>query len=46
MKKVKGPSERSDKFDVIKPEGWEPPDLTDLCGEQMELFNDNNTGRS
>ena len=46
MKKVKGPSERSDKFDVIKPEGWTPPDLTDLCGEQMELFDDNNSRRS
>tara|TARA_E500000178_G_C17030155_1_gene760169 strand:+ start:4051 stop:4449 length:399 start_codon:yes stop_codon:yes gene_type:complete len=46
MQKVKGQSERSDKFDVIKPEGWTPPDLTDLVGEQMELFNDNSTRRS
>jgi predicted HAD superfamily Cof-like phosphohydrolase len=30
MKKVKGSSERSDEYDVIKPEGWTPPDLSDL----------------
>ena len=30
MKKEKGPSERSALYDVIKPEGWEPPDLSDL----------------
>jgi predicted HAD superfamily Cof-like phosphohydrolase len=44
MAKVKGPSARSDKFDVIKPEGWTPPDLSDLIyTEQMELFDDNNS---
>ena len=36
MKKIKGKSERSDKFDVIKPEGWKAPDL-------KEILNDNSS---
>ena len=43
MKKVRGPSERSARFDVIKPEGWTAPDLTDLCNPQLGLFDDNNS---
>ena len=43
MKKVKGESSRSDKFDVIKPEGWVAPDLSDLTQQQRDLFDDNNT---
>lgn len=27
MKKERGPSKRSEKFDIIKPEGWVKPDL-------------------
>ena len=30
MQKVRGPSARSDKFDIVKPPGWEPPKLDDL----------------
>lgn len=33
MAKTRGPSARSQDFDVIKPEGWRPPDLSDLAGE-------------
>lgn len=33
MAKVRGPSARSQAFDVIKPEGWTAPDLSDLAGE-------------
>ncbi len=32
MAKVRGPSDRSE-FDIIKPEGWTAPDLSDLAGE-------------
>ena len=42
MQKVRGPSKRSE-FDVIKPEGWTAPDLTDLCNPQLGLFDDNNS---
>lgn len=34
MAKVRGPSARSEAFDVIKPEGWTAPDLSDLAGEK------------
>jgi predicted HAD superfamily Cof-like phosphohydrolase len=30
MKKIAGPSPRSELFDVVKPAGWEPPFLADL----------------
>lgn len=30
MQKVRGPSKRSDKFDIVKPPGWQPPKLDDL----------------
>lgn len=30
MQKVRGPSKRSDKFDIVKPPGWQPPKLEDL----------------
>ena len=30
MKKVRGPSPRSEQFDIVKPPGWEPPKLDDL----------------
>lgn len=31
MRKVRGPSgKRGSQFDVVKPEGWVPPDLTDI----------------
>lgn len=30
MQKIRGPSARSDKFDIVKPPGWEPPKLDDL----------------
>lgn len=30
MSKIRGPSNRSEKFDIIKPEGWQPPKLDDL----------------
>lgn len=30
-------SKRGSKYDVIKPEGWAPPDLTDLVGQVVEL---------
>lgn len=43
MQKVRGKSERSDTYDVIKPDGWTAPVLTDLCNEQLGLFDDNNT---
>tara|TARA_Y100000389_G_C17281505_1_gene423207 strand:+ start:265 stop:654 length:390 start_codon:yes stop_codon:yes gene_type:complete len=43
MKKVRGSSARSLSYDVIKPAGWTAPDLTDLCNEQLGLFNDNNS---
>jgi predicted HAD superfamily Cof-like phosphohydrolase len=33
MAKVRGPSQRSGEYDVIKPEGWKPPYLGDLVGE-------------
>lgn len=33
MAKVRGPSKRSEAFDVIKPEGWTAPVLDDLTGE-------------
>jgi len=36
MKKIKGKSERSDKFDVIKPKDWKAPDL-------KEILNDNSS---
>lgn len=29
MAKVRAPSERSE-YDIVKPEGWTPPDLSDL----------------
>jgi|TARA_R110000823_G_scaffold278827_1_gene397192 predicted HAD superfamily Cof-like phosphohydrolase len=37
MKKVRGPSERSE-LDVIKPDGWVAPDLTDLCATNQISF--------
>ena len=44
MKKVRAQSSRS-KFDVIKPEGWTPPALSDLCyGRQEDLFPDPDYG--
>ena len=44
MKKVKGVSKRSDQYDVIKPDGWVAPDLTDLVQvQQRDLFDDNNS---
>jgi predicted HAD superfamily Cof-like phosphohydrolase len=33
MAKVRGPSQRSGEYDVIKPEGWQPPYHGDLVGE-------------
>jgi len=33
MAKVRGPSQRSGEYDVIKPEGWKPPYHGDLVGE-------------
>lgn len=33
MAKTRGPSERSQEYDIIKPAGWTPPDLSDLAGE-------------
>lgn len=33
MAKVRGPSKRSESYDVIKPEGWKAPDLRDIVGE-------------
>ena len=43
MKKVRGSSARSLSYDVVKPSGWTAPDLTDLCNEQLGLFDDNNS---
>lgn len=41
MKKIKaqkpGDSLRGNhQYDVVKPPGWQPPDLTDLCGEKHD----------
>lgn len=33
MYKLRGPSARSESYDVIKPAGWKPPELADLVGE-------------
>jgi predicted HAD superfamily Cof-like phosphohydrolase len=33
MAKIRGPSARSDKYDLLKPEGWQAPDHGDLVGE-------------
>jgi predicted HAD superfamily Cof-like phosphohydrolase len=33
MAKTRGPSARSQEYDIIKPEGWTAPDLSDLAGE-------------
>tara|TARA_B100000287_G_scaffold365834_1_gene360759 strand:+ start:25529 stop:25951 length:423 start_codon:yes stop_codon:yes gene_type:complete len=37
MQKIKGKSDRSDKFDVIKPKGWKAPDLKTVLNEQLEF---------
>jgi len=34
-------SKRSSAFDVVKPEGWVAPDLTDLVGEEQRSLFDN-----
>lgn len=40
MKKVRASSamlsKRGSPFDVVKPKGWEPPDLSDLCKQPRE----------